>query len=198
MAEMAIPSIKSAIIPASIVLLAFSPVSVSRAADDPRASQLTFEPWSKLCVGTRCFVGLGAKGACVPSGGRFSVETVKGKVARLVVNFNFGTRRKLEADISVQVDQDQPIHIPIRGYYRFGGRGELDIDDDFVELLKRSNSVTMEATTTDHERLTLSFSLADFAQAYDGPAIETPVLELTQEEIRQRAAQLRPLPQCED
>jgi invasion protein IalB len=121
---------------------------------------------------------------------------VKGRAISLVVNF--GTGRKLDADVSVQVDQDQPIHVPIRECYRFGCRGELNIDDDFVERLKRSSTVTMEATTTDHERLTLSFSLGDFARTYDGPGLETPVLELTQEEMRQRAAQFRPLPQCEN
>ena len=194
---MTFPSIKSAAVLALIALHALLSVTGSKAADDPRALQLSFEPWSKLCVGAnRCFVSLGVKGACVPSGGRFSVHALKGRAISLVVNF--GTKRKLEADISVQVDQEQPIHIPIRECYRLGCRGELNIDDDFVERLKRSSTVAMEATTTDHERLTLSFSLAGFARTYDGPGLETPVLELTQEEMRQRAAQFRPLPQCED
>ena len=194
---MTFPSTKRAIIAASISLLALAPVSGSRAADDPRAQQLTFEPWSKLCTGpNRCFVGLRAKGACVPSGGAVWVHILNGKATNLAVNF--GNRRKIEADISVQVDQDEPVHVPVAACYPVGCRGKIDVDDDFVERLRRSGTITIEATTTDHERLMLSFSLADFAQAYDGPAIETRVLELTQEEIRQRAARLRPLPQCED
>ena len=200
MVGMTFPSIKSTAVLVLVALLALWPLSVR--ADDPRASQLTVERWSKLCADrSLCFVGLGARGACMPSGGRMAIHVVNGKAAKLAVNF--GTKRKLEGDIRVQVDQEQPMHIPVRECYPAGCRGELDIDDDFIEHLKRSRIITIEATTTAHRRLTFSFPLAGFARAYDGPAIETPVFEELQDklkaEMRQRAAQIPPpLPACED
>jgi invasion protein IalB len=186
---MTFPPIKRAIILALIALLTLS-FSGSRAADDPRASQLTFEPWSKWCIGSsRCFVGRGARGACGPSGGGVAVHILNGRATNLAVNF--ATRRKLEDDISVQVDQDQPIYIPVAACYPGGCHGELGIDDNFVERLKRASTITIEATTTVHQRLMLSFSLADFARAYDGLGTEPKVTEeiISSEKMKERAQQ---------
>ena len=128
------------------------------------------------------------------------VHILNGKAASLAVNF--GTGRKIEGDISVQLDQDEPVHVPVAACSSVGCRGKIDIDDDFVERLKRSSAVTIEATTTAHQRLMLSFPLADFARAYDGPPIEPRAFEETQDrlqaELRQRASQFAHLPQCED
>lgn len=197
---MTIPSIKCAIMPALIALHLACP-NGSKAADDPRALQLTFEPWSKFCIGhSDCFVGADARGACAPSGGAVVVHTANGKAASLAVNF--GTRHALEGDIGVHVDQGQPILIPRRECYPVGCRGEFDIDDDFVERLKRSNAITIEATTTAHRRLTLSFPLADFARAFDGPGTDPKVFEEIgmSEEMKERfkrAEQEKP-PECHD
>jgi invasion protein IalB len=50
----------------------------AEAASDPRALQLTYQPWAKICVNrpdgnSDCFTSSGAKDACQPSGGGIAV-----------------------------------------------------------------------------------------------------------------------------
>jgi hypothetical protein len=83
-------------------------------ADDPRAMQLTYGPWTKLCFkradgNSDCFISAAARGACTPSGGGVSISIRDKKLLSLLVNF--GTTRTLEGGISVQIDQDVPIPI---------------------------------------------------------------------------------------
>jgi hypothetical protein len=52
--------------------------------------------------------------------------------------------------------------------------GQTRYRREFVERLKRSRTIAIEATDAAHQKLSLSFSLADFAQAYDGPESPPP------------------------
>jgi invasion protein IalB len=146
-------------------------------ADDPRAMQLTYGPWTKLCFkraddNSDCFISAAARGACTPSGGGVSISIRDKKLLSLLVNF--GTRRTLEGGISVQIDQDATIPISHPKCFGLGCRGKLDTDGKLIERLKRSRTIAIEATDAAHQKLSLSFSLADFAQAYDGPAGDPP------------------------
>jgi invasion protein IalB len=146
-------------------------------ADDPRAMQLTYGPWTKLCFkradgNSDCFISAAARGTCTPSGGGVSISIRDKKLLSLLVNF--GTRRALESGISVQIDQDAPIPIPHPECFGLGCRGKLDITSEFIDRLKRSRAIAIEATDAAHQKLSLSFSLADFAQAYDGPESPPP------------------------
>jgi invasion protein IalB len=164
--------------------------STLEAAQDPRATQLTYQAWTKICInGSLCFVGAEARGACAPSGGSVVFHTVSGKAARL--SGGVGTKLTLEGDIRVQVDQAAPIFISASKCYASGCYGEVGIDDDLVERLKRSNIITIEATTTAHRQISLSFPLADFAQAYEGPGPEPKVFEeiVSSEKMKEREQQ---------
>ncbi|MEH2568230.1 invasion associated locus B family protein [Bradyrhizobium sp. AZCC 2289] len=146
-------------------------------ADDSRAMQLTYGPWTKLCFkradgNSDCFISAAARGACHPSGGGVSISIRDEKTLSLLANF--GTKRALEGEIGVQIDQDAPILIPHPECFGLGCRGKLDIDSEFIERLKRSRTIAIEATDTAYQELSLSFSLADFAAAYDGPAGDPP------------------------
>ena len=45
-------------------------------AADPRAAELTYEPWTKTCLTeASCFVAAAARGQCAPSGGTISAIT---------------------------------------------------------------------------------------------------------------------------
>ena len=49
-------------------------------AADPRALQLQYEPWTKICIGgSNCFVATGARGKCDPSGGGLSINLLNGE-----------------------------------------------------------------------------------------------------------------------
>jgi invasion protein IalB len=173
--------------------------SALEAAGDPRAKQLTYEPWTKLCFDkSKCFVGTGAKGGCFPSGGAVSIATDE-KNASLSVHL--GTKRTPEGAISVQVDQGTPILIPHPECDGLACRGKFEIDSEFIERLRRSQTMTLEATIA-HEKLSLSLSLTDFAKVYDGPAAPLPtVFEETTEkmkaELAKRAEEQKKL-QCEE
>jgi invasion protein IalB len=146
-------------------------------ASDPRALRLTYGPWTKLCFkradgNSDCFVSASAVGACHPAGGGLSISIRDEKILSLLANF--GTKRVLESGISLQIDQETPISIVHPDCFGLGCRGKLDIDSQFIERLKRSRTVTIEAMDAAHQKLSFSFSLADFAKVYDGPAGDPP------------------------
>jgi len=180
-----------------LALIAAYPVFGGNAAkaDDPRAMQLTYGPWAKLCFkradgNSDCFISAAARGACTPSGGGVSISIRDQKTLSLLANF--GTRRDLEGGISVQIDQDTPILISHPECFGLGCRGKIDIDRDFIERLKRSRTIAIEATDAAHQNLSLSFSLADFAAAYDGPAGDPPKVRdetVTNDKMKQLAKQ---------
>jgi invasion protein IalB len=169
-------------------------------ADDPRAMQLTYESWSKVCLGN-CFVGAGARGACVPSGGGVVIVVPDGKSASLSVNF--GTKRKLDSAMSVQIDQGASIPLPNPACDRFGCRAKFEIDGGFIERLKRAQTITITATDAAHQKTSLAFPLADFARAYDGPGTEPKAREeiLSSEqmkELMQRAEEEKRERECKE
>lgn len=168
-------------------------------ASDPRAAQLTYEPWKKLCFpradgNSDCFISAAARGACRPSGGGLSISIRDKTILSLLANF--ATTRPLEGGISVQIDQSAPIEISHPDCFGLGCRGKLDINSELIERLKRSRRITVEATDKAHQKLGLSFSLADFAQVYDGPASDPP--KVREESQEQQPETARPPPQCED
>jgi invasion protein IalB len=171
-----------------------------KAASDPRAAQLTYEPWTKTCLGKfDCFVATGARGKCDPSGGGLSINMLNGENVSLCARLM--TRRVLEGPMSIQIDQSDPISIPNPECRGLGCGGKFDIDSEFIERMKRSRTITIEATNTAHQRLSLSFSLADFAQAYGGLGAEPRVFEESQERLKELCGNgqtYQPLPRCED
>jgi invasion protein IalB len=169
-------------------------------AGDPRALQLSYDPWTKLCFkradgNSDCFISAAARGACHPSGGGLSISIRDEKILSLLANF--GTKHTLEGGISLQIDQEAPIVIAHPECFGLGCRGKLDIDSRFIERLKRSQRITLEATDATHQRLSLSFSLADFAKAYDGPADEPKVFEESQQKLNE-LLQRRAAFECND
>lgn len=168
-------------------------------ANDPRAMQLMYESWSKVCInGSHCIVGAGARGACYPSGGTLYIAMPDGKSANL--STSLGTRA-LEGGISVQVDQGDPILIPHLECFASGCGGKVEIDSAFIERLKRSQTITIEATTTAHQKISVSLSLAGFAKAYDGPGTEPKMFERSQEQLKEmlrQRAEKPPPPQCNE
>jgi invasion protein IalB len=173
--------------------------SALKAANDPRATQLTYESWMKACIAATCFVSAGARGACNPSGGVISIVTDEKGVS---LSITLGTKRTLEGAISAQIDQGETILIP---HPQYNGRycyGRTPIDSGLSDRLKKSKTITVEATDSAHQKISLAFSLTDFAKAYDGPAAPLPkVVEETNEklteELAKRAEEQKKL-ECED
>src|SRR5712672_2871831 len=89
--------------------------SATKAANDPKAAQLTYQPWAKICVNrpdgnSDCFSSYGAKGACQPSGGGIAVWIRDGKQRSLSINLV--TKRLLDGTLAIRIDQGAPVAIP--------------------------------------------------------------------------------------
>jgi invasion protein IalB len=156
------------------------------AASDPRATQLTYESWMKNCIGATCFVGTGAHGACNPSGGGLAIVTDEKGVS---LSINLGTKRTLEGAISAQIDQGETILIP---HPQCEGRvcyGRTPIDSGLSDRLRKSKTIVVHTTDSAHQEISVAFSLAGFAEAYDGPAAPEPkVFEETNEKLKEELA----------
>src|SRR3954469_10251996 len=161
------------VLSAAIATLLACGTSAIKAAGDSRATQLTFQPWAKICINradgnSDCFTSSGAKGACQPSGGGIAVWIRDGKQRSLSINLV--TKRMLDGTLAVRIDQGTPIPVPDPNCAELGCRGKLDIDTDFIERLKHSRTISVEAMARDRQSISLAFPLVGFAGAFDGPA----------------------------
>jgi invasion protein IalB len=182
-------------------ITAYFALGASASAVDPRATQLTYTQWIKFCITTSCFIGVEARGQCHPSGGAVTIALLDTKNVRL--SAHFGAMRAPDGVISVQIDQDSPIILPDQRCYASGCNGQATIDGGFVERLKQSQTITIEAIDAARQKLRFSFALADFAKVLDGPASESIVREeiRTSEEMTElmrRAEEERKAHECKE
>jgi len=187
-----------------LVLLAALATLIANLAEaaDPRASQLSYQPWAKICVdrpdgNSDCFTSSGAKGTCQPSGGGIAVWIRDGKQRSLSINLV--TRRPLDGTLAVRVDRGAPVAVPDPNCAELGCRGKLDIDGDFIEGLKHAHTISVEAMTRDRQAVSLTFPLAGFTEAFDGPAGATPkAAEMTGDASKERSKRPVNPPPCEE
>ena len=59
------------------------------------------------------------------------------------------TKRTLDGTLAVRVDQGAPIPVPDPNCGELGCRGKLEINTDFIEGLKHSRTISVEAMTRD-------------------------------------------------
>jgi invasion protein IalB len=166
-------------------------------AADPRATQLTYEPWTKTCLTeASCFVGAAARGQCSPSGGTLSVSPQNSK--RAIVSANVGTRTMLEGTISLRIDQDEPIRIAKPHCYTLGCGGTLEADGEMIERLKHAQTIAVEAKNLTGQTISLAFPLTHFAETFDGPGSPPKTSGQGSKDAQQHTESVKQLPQCED
>ncbi|WP_194473979.1 invasion associated locus B family protein [Bradyrhizobium sp. CCBAU 51753] len=170
---------------------------VSEAAD-PRATQLSYEPWTKTCLTqASCFVGAAARGQCAPSGGTISISPQNSK--RALLTANVGTRTMLEGTINLRIDHDEPIQIAKPHCYALGCGGTYEGDSGLIERLKHAQTISVEAKNLTGQTIELSFPLTHFAEAYDGAGSPPKASEqASKESPRQHTEAVKQLPQCEN
>lgn len=188
----------------SLITLLHAGGDAAAAGRDPRAMQLTYQPWNRICVprpdgNSDCFVSASARGACDPSGGGISIAIRDERQRSL--SANLGTRHPVAGPIGIRIDGGAPMLIAHPDCHALGCRGRIEIDTPFIDRLKHAQTISIEATTTEHQAIALSFALAGFAEAHDGPAHPPPkAVETTSEQLQERlkrAEQERP-PPCEE
>ena len=166
-------------------------------AADPRATQLSYEPWTKTCLTeASCFVAAAARGQCVPSGGTLSVSPQNSK--RAIVSANVGTRTMLEGTISLRIDQDEPIQIAKPHCYTLGCGGTLEADGEMIERLKHAQTIAVEAKNLTGQTISLAFPLTHFAETFDGPGSPPKTSGQGSKDAQQHTESVKQLPQCED
>jgi invasion protein IalB len=112
---------------------------------------------------------------------------------------NLVTRRLLDGALAVRIDQGTPISIPDPSCGESGCRDNLDIDAAFIEGLKHARTISVEATTRDHQAVSLAFPLTGFAEAFDGPAGGPPrIAVVTGDELKERLKRTENPPPCEE
>jgi invasion protein IalB len=143
-------------------------------AADPRAARLNYSSWMKSCIGSSCFVAIEARGQCLPSGGSLAITLEDGKPVS--VSSNFRTKSGVHNPTSLRIDAGDPIPLPDQTCFPSGlCINRLAIDGDLIARLKRAQTITIDATDMTGQRLSVSFSLAGFAEAFEGPGIEPKV-----------------------
>lgn len=193
---------KHALVLSTAIATCIAFAGTAGAAGDPRAAQLSYQPWTKICINradgnSDCFISSGAKGACQPSGGGVAVRIRDRKQRSLSVNLVTG--RQLDGTLAVGIDRDAPIPITDPNCQERGCRGNLDIDTGFIEHLKHAHTIRIEAVTRDRQAISLAFPLAGFAEAFDGPAGGPPkVAEVSASELKQRLQHTGNPPQCRE
>lgn len=167
-------------------------------AADPRATELTYEPWSKTCLTeASCFVAAAARGQCAPSGGTISVSPQTS--TRALLTANVGTRTMLEGTISLRIDQDEPMQVARTHCYTLGCGGTLEANGELIERLKHAQTIVVEAKNLTGQKISLSFPLAHFSQTYDGPGSAPKASgQGSNEPQREHTEAVKQLPQCDD
>ncbi|WP_143271664.1 invasion associated locus B family protein [Bradyrhizobium mercantei] len=168
-------------------------------AADPRATELTYEPWAKTCLTeASCFVAAAARGKCAPSGGTISISPQSS--TRALLTANVGTRTMLEGTISLRIDQDEPMQIARTHCYTLGCGGTLEANGELIERLKHAQTIAVEAKNLTGQKISLTFPLSHFSQTYDGPgsAPKATSGKGANEPQREHTEAVKQLPQCED
>ncbi|MES5487462.1 invasion associated locus B family protein [Bradyrhizobium sp. INPA03-11B] len=164
---------------------------VAGAAADEQ-SDLTYSPWAKFCLGDACFVG---------RDGRLKIENVDcGPVVsatliartgdtRKTLRVTLPTRVKVERGVRIILDQGQAIERPYTSCFASGCIADYDAGPELVDQLKRGHTLALQAIDKANSPISLIVPLAGFADAYDGPAQEAKVIELSKEEMQARSEQ---------
>jgi invasion protein IalB len=167
-------------------------------AADPRATELSYEPWAKTCLTeASCFVAAAARGKCAPSGGTISISPQSS--TRALLTANVGTRTMLEGTISLRIDQEEPMQIGRTHCYTLGCGGTLEANAELIQRLKHAQAIAVEAKNLTGQKISLSFPLAHFSETYDGPGSPPKASgRNSNEPQREHTEAVKQLPQCDD
>ena len=101
----------------------------------------------------------------------------------------------LPPGFAVQVDESEPTPANYTQCLPQACYGEMQIDSDFVDSLKRGGNLILYWIDHEGEQRGLGFTLMGFTKAYEGPPVDTERLaqqrQQLQEELQKRAADAR-------
>jgi invasion protein IalB len=167
----------------------------------PKQPQLIFSPWTKFCLKGQ---SADAKKACFTNKDA-RLESARPYVAAVLIEregeskkllrltFPLGMRLADRARMSVGRTQS------VMGFVvclQNGCMADYEVDATFVDRMKKTKNLTMEATDMNGKLLSAVLPLGDFAKAHGGPPTEVKVreerVEKLQEELQRRDDRRRP------
>jgi invasion protein IalB len=192
---------------AAFILSVFLGVSVDTAAGGADASELTYSPWEKTCIGAgMCIVGMVVRSAseCPVASATLIESTVE---IKKTLRVGLPKNVRLNDGVRITIDQVPPIRLPFE-CHEYGCVADYEANAELIDELKHGQTLRLEATRADNSPIRSTLPLAGFAQAYDGPPAKPKLFEAKQgqlqEELDRRArgekteARPPPRPRCDD
>jgi invasion protein IalB len=155
--------------------------ATAEAADLPA---LTYSAWTKFCVKDSCFIGSDGRlrADCGPVVAAVFIE--RNGDTKKTLRVTLPTRVSLERAVRIMIDQGQAIERPYVGCFAGGCMADYDAGAELVDQLKQGRMLALEAIDKDNSPIGLTVALAGFASAYDGPATEPKVFEVSMTEMQ--------------
>jgi invasion protein IalB len=138
-------------------------------------------PWHKMCAEDHngreiCFVGSGAQDKCMSSLLTITlVERSGNEVRELQV---IVPRANASQSVRITIDQEPALSVPPVQCTVHGCMAVYNGGAELVAALKQGDALTAEMRDPSGQVLRLQWSLAGFAQVYDGPSTAPRVYEI--------------------
>jgi invasion protein IalB len=150
-----------------------APLGAQPKAGEPQQAQLSYSPWTKLCVrGPRaqlaCFTG---KDAQVESGLQAvaAVLIERAGETRKLLRVILPLGMRLPPGTRVLIDQSEPRNAPYVICFSSGCVSDYEANDELIENMKGSEQLVVQAINGQGQAISLTLPLNDFGKAYDSP-----------------------------
>jgi invasion protein IalB len=152
--------------------------------DETNTPSLTYTPWAKSCARETCFIGTDGRTnpICVPIVSAALIEPNAG--ARKTLRVILPAQVNLERGVRITIGSGQPVARSYTGCFANGCRADYDAGAELVEQLKQGRTLVIEARDKANPPISFAVPLSDFTDAYDGPAQEAKVVELSPQEMQ--------------
>jgi len=174
-----------------------APAAPEQAAAPP---QLMYSPWIKVCgkgpetnnkqVCVLTKDGRLENGMPVAVAQLFEPEGEQ-KILRVTVPLGM----QIQPGTRVIIDQGQPVQQVYRICFPVGCMSDYPVTDDTINALKKGQQLIIQAVNMQGTPISLPLPLADFAKAYEGPAVDPKAFEeqqrKLQDELQKKADEAR-------
>ena len=174
------------------------PVPPEPAAGGAQApSKLIYSPWTKICGKDSppanskvvCLIVKEARvkearleiGAFAASAALVESEEEPKKILRVILPLGM----QIQPGTRVFIDQGAPAQRPYLVCFASGCMSDYEADAVMVTKLARGQDLVIQAIDSGGQPVTVKLPLADFARAYDGPAIDPKVLEEREKRLQE-------------
>ena len=157
--------------------------AVSAAGEELDVNAAADTPWIKACPPKECYVGRGRHTYCGGLVAEVALVERKGETGQHLI---IGLPRRINAKrgVKITLGGKEPVSQPVSGCGKFICTVDYKAGDELVERFKQGGLLMLEAVGQDDVGYTVTFGLAGFAEAYDGPPVPLPeIREISQAEM---------------